>query len=339
MKYIIQELDKNNIFIPKESPTGFNHCRDFMLNIFDKLKDEDFTDTILFIIRADKEDRLTDIYINNKIKVMNRLNIRTIQIFVDFPNSYENLKEEIIKSINQCNDIINKSLDELGIKFNNMYFMLQKDYSFMSNVYKDIYSTLVDKLLSREDKIYDVELLETFGTPFFKYCDNPNINDYLIGPCTPIGSVNMLIHNDKIKAGDNVLVYGRSDILGYPLGCILTKIGCTLTWFNSRSEEKNYLNTFKNINNVFLCMDYKNFINEEQIKKYSDNVNIIDFGITVENIDGKNKVSGNINENIFELYKDKKNIITPTPCGTAYTTLIQICLNIYIMNKILKGEL
>lgn len=339
------KITNKECFTAKSDRFGINYCKDYFDSIKNMLLNEEdtgFNDTILIIIKSDVHDPATDIYINNKIKTLNIFNIQTVVI--PFPFHKENLDNDIDMLLSVIKMTCRKD-DLFRTKFKNQYYILQKDNS-IKDIYTDIYTKLNEKIIKRNIKLYDVELLETFNTPFFnkqneniKKFDNVDTDkcDFLIGPCTPIGAINMLLFYNKIHKGDNCIVYGKSEILGMPLLNTLIKCGCTVLSFNSLSKEEHFIDSFNNINTVFLCMDNIDFMNINQLRKYNHNVNIIDFGINVKNVNGIRKISGNITDEVLKKYKDDDSIdgiITATPSGTALSTLIQIVINIFIMNKV-----
>ncbi len=140
-----------------------------------------------------------------------------------------------------------------------------------------------------------------------------------------------MLYFNKLRQGDNCIVYGRSDILGRPLYDMLSRIGCTPINFHTQSNQKVFEPIMKDIDSIFLCLDKSDFVDKKFYNKLNPNCNIIDFGINFD----KGYLDGNISKDVFNMYLKNKSeaIITATPSGTALSTLAQIALNIYMINK------
>lgn len=316
----------------------FTDMKSFLLNN----NYEEISNSVLFIIKPVNElKNMTDVYVGNKIKLLKEFNVKV---------------EIISLSINEFNQF--DAIKELGIELKrlskkykslNKYFMLQKDDNFKSSdgndFYRDFYNKLNKSIIKNNLDIIDVELLdssiidENVINEIYNRAKKPHVGkeilvNPLIGPCTPIGALNMLIYYDKLKHNSLNLIYGRSDILGKPLYDALLKLDHTPIICHSKSNPKFIRLLSKRLNNIFLCLDHKDFINKDNIDEYGKSTNIIDFGI---NFDENGKLCGNISKDVINSFSCRR-IKTPTPSGTALCTLIQIVVNIYNLNLYRKSK-
>lgn len=327
-------------FEPKSPKYNINHCKKYFEDVKDILLEnkEMFDKTYLFIIRPTTECKATDLYIKNKIKLLKKFNVKVSIIYNDYKEN------DIDKLINTIKYYMKKNK---GYSF---YYLLQKDYTINNFDFRYIYEGLNNAIKYNKLNLTDVEFLNPSysNTPIFNlqldaYQVSNIIGSYrnfigkcLVGACTPVGAINMLMYYNKIKHGDNCIVYGKSDILGRPLYDILSQMGCTVLVFNSKSNQNIYDKILPDIDHIFLCMSSSNFFNSELYDKVNkDKCNIIDFGITYD--DGY--LAGNISKEVLESYSktDMNNIITVTPSGTALSTLIQILINIYLNECFIKN--
>lgn len=128
-----------------------------------------------------------------------------------------------------------------------------------------------------------------------------NEKDAII-PCTPAGIMKILdFYNIEIE-GKNVVIVGRSNIVGKPmLQCMLER-NATVTICHSKTKKlKNFT---KKADILIVAIGKSKFIKKNMIKK---NCVIIDVGI---NRDENNKLSGDVD---FNNVLKKCKMITPVP--------------------------
>lgn len=328
-------------FEPISPKYNINHCKKYFEDVKDMLLEnkEMFDKTYLFIIRSTTKYKSTDLYIKNKIKLLKNFNVKISIIYNDYK---ENDIDKLISTIKYY------MKRNKGYSF---YYLLQKDYTINNIDFRYIYEGLNNAIKHNKLNLTDVEFLNPSysNTPIFNVqLDSYQVSDKigrifnrnfigkcLVGACTPVGAINMLMYYNKIKPGDNCIVYGKSDILGRPLYDMLSQMGCTVLIFNSKSNHDIYDKILHDVDHIFLCMSSSNFFNSElynKINKYK--CNIIDFGITYDN----GYLAGNISNDVLKIYSrtSMNNIITVTPSGTALSTLIQILINIYLNECFIK---
>ena len=135
--------------------------------------------------------------------------------------------------------------------------------------------------------------------------------------CTPAGVIKMLEEYNIEIEGKNVVIIGRSNIVGKPLiQCILRKNG-TVTMCHSRT--KNIKQITKNADILIAALGKPKFVTQDMIK---DGAIIIDVGIN-RTEDGK--LVGDVD---FENVKNNASYITPVPGGVGPMTIAMLMTNV-----------
>lgn len=135
--------------------------------------------------------------------------------------------------------------------------------------------------------------------------------------CTPAGVIKMLEEYSIEIEGKNVVIIGRSNIVGKPLiQCILRKNG-TVTMCHSRT--KNIKQITKNADILIAALGKPKFVTQDMIK---DGAIIIDVGIN-RTEDGK--LVGDVD---FENVKNNASYITPVPGGVGPMTIAMLMTNV-----------
>lgn len=133
--------------------------------------------------------------------------------------------------------------------------------------------------------------------------------------CTPAGVIELCKYYGIELVWQNIVIIGRSNIVGKPLANLLINIGATVTICNSKTKN---IETFtKNADIVITAMGVPKFLQANMISK---NTKIIDVGFSV--IDGK--IYGDAD---FENIILQKNDITPVPGGVGVLTVAMLMTN------------
>ena len=127
-------------------------------------------------------------------------------------------------------------------------------------------------------------------------------------PCTSKAVIETLDYYNIDLTGKNVVVVGRSNIVGKPLIPQLLNKNATVTICHSKT--KNIENILKSADVIIMAIGKSKFLKKEMIK---ENAILIDVGINFE--DGK--MCGDID---FEDVKEKAYAITPVPGGIGVVT-------------------
>lgn len=140
--------------------------------------------------------------------------------------------------------------------------------------------------------------------------------------CTPYGIMKIFEEYNIDLAGKNVVILGRSNIVGKPLmACCLNK-HATVTICHSKTNELE--EKAKNADILISAIGKANFVKENMVK---DGAVVIDVGI---NRDENNKIVGDVD---FENVKNKASYITPVPGGVGPMTIAML------MNNVIKATI
>jgi methylenetetrahydrofolate dehydrogenase (NADP+)/methenyltetrahydrofolate cyclohydrolase len=224
-----------------------------------------------------------------------------------------------------------KACDEIGIEFEE--YLLDKDTK------QEELINLIEKL-NQNDKIHGIllqspipenlDINEAFRTISPKK-DVDGFNPLNIGKlalnqdtfvsCTPYGIMRMLEAYNINLDGKNVVIIGRSNIVGRPLiQCCLNK-NATVTVCHSKTRSlKEYT---KNADIVITAIGKSKYVTADMIK---DGAVIIDVGI---NRGENGKLTGDVD---FENVSKKASYITPVPGGVGPMTIAML------MNNIIKAS-
>ena len=152
-----------------------------------------------------------------------------------------------------------------------------------------------------------------------------NIGDDCLMPCTPLGIMNMLADYKIDCTGKNVVVIGRSNIVGKPIAAMLLKANATVTICHSKTKDMDKI--CSNADILVAAIGKPKFITKKYIKK--DAV-VIDVGI--------NRVEGKLCGDVdFENVKDICSFITPVPGGVGPMTITTLIENTLKAFKISQG--
>ncbi len=144
--------------------------------------------------------------------------------------------------------------------------------------------------------------------------------------CTPQGIIKLLEESGVSIPGKNVVIVGRSKLVGKPLISLFLNNDATVTVCHSKT---NNLKEFtKNADILVVAVGKKHLITEDMVKK--DSV-VIDVGIN--RIDGK--LYGDVD---YENVKNKVNLITPVPGGVGPMTVAMLLCNVNTVYKNLNNK-
>lgn len=148
-----------------------------------------------------------------------------------------------------------------------------------------------------------------------------NVGKMMIGdnsgflPCTPYG-VMQLLHGYNIDLeGKDVVIVGRSNIVGKPMALMLINEKATVQVCNSKT--KNLPEKLKKADIIIVATGVAKLVKKDHVK---DGVVIIDVGIN--RIDGK--LCGDVD---FDGVKEKASYITPVPGGVGPMTIATLIKN------------
>lgn len=144
------------------------------------------------------------------------------------------------------------------------------------------------------------------------------IGEDTIEPATPKGVISLLKKNYIDIAGKNVVVVGRSRLVGKPLAILFEQNNATVTIAHSRTT--NLKEVTKRADILVAAVGKPNFITGDMIKK--DAV-VVDVGTT--KVDGK--LTGDVK---FDEASEIASYITPVPKGVGPMTIASLLENIVL---------
>ncbi len=132
-------------------------------------------------------------------------------------------------------------------------------------------------------------------------------------PCTPLGCYYLIKKVIPNLSGLNAVVIGRSNINGKPMAQLLLKENCTVTIVHSKT--KNIEEICKNGDIIIAAVGKPKMVKSDWVKNTAV---IIDVGINRIEINGKNKIVGDVD---FDNIQDKVKGISPVPGGVGPMTI------------------
>ena len=256
----------------------------------DELKKEGINPKLAVIMVGD--NAASKIYVKNKSKACDEVGIQYEEYFLDEKTT----QEELLKLIRKLNDdeTVNGILLQSPIPSNLNINRAFKEISYSKDV-DGFTPSSVGKLLIGED---------TFIS------------------CTPYGIIRMFEEYNIDLTGKNVVILGRSNIVGKPLlQCCLNK-NATVTICHSKTKDlKEYT---KRADILVSAVGKEKIVTSDMVK---DNVIVIDVGI---NRNSEGKVVGDVD---FENVKKKASYITPVPGGVGPMTIAMLMSNVIKATK------
>lgn len=168
-----------------------------------------------------------------------------------------------------------------------------------------------------------------------------NMGKLLLGeecfvPCTPLGIIELLKHYKIDLSGKDVVIIGRSNIVGKPLAAMLMQknkfTNATVTICHSATKDISFYT--KNADIVIAAIGKSEFLKADMIK---ENAIVIDVGINrVEdlNLEKGYRIVGDVK---FDEVSEKASYITPVPGGVGPMTIAMLLKNTLIASSKFYG--
>lgn len=160
-----------------------------------------------------------------------------------------------------------------------------------------------DELLARIDPNKDVDSLTpaNVGRLWLK--------DHFVEPATAEGIMALLKHYEIPLNGKNVVIIGRSNIVGKPLAALMLEKNATITIAHSKTQ--NLASLTKRADVIVSATGEPCLIKADMVK---DGAIVVDVGI--------NRVNGKLVGDVdFDAVKEKASYITPVPGGVGPLTV------------------
>ena len=229
------------------------------------------------------EHPASQIYVRNKEKFANEVGINSSVLRFDDNISEEDLKNEIKK--------------------------LNDD----PNVHGILVQLPLPKHISQKDIIQSIDPnKDVDGFHPINVGNLSSGNDAMV-PCTPLGCYYLIKKVIPNLAGLNAVVIGRSNINGKPMAQLLLKENCTVTIVHSKT--KNIEEICKNGDIIIAAVGKAKMVKSDWVK---DTAVIIDVGINRIEINGKDKIVGDVD---FDDIQNKVKGISPVPGGVGPMTI------------------
>ena len=241
-------------------------------------------------------DPASDIYIKQKEKMCNYIGYNFIHKKLE-----ENIKQnELLHIIDELNN--NKEVTSILVQMPIPKHLDSKEVHNKVNKEKDV------------DGLNDSNIIDLI-----------NNKDSLI-PCTAYGVIELLDRYNIPIEGKDIVIVGRSNLVGMPLFHLLENRNATVTLCHSRTKELKEKTLRADI--LIVAVGKKHLITEDMVKE--DTV-VIDVGINREN----DKLYGDVD---FDNIKDKASYITPVPGGVGPMTIASLAKNVLKAQEIQKQE-
>ena len=156
-------------------------------------------------------------------------------------------------------------------------------------------------------------------------------------PCTPYGMIQLLIRHGFELCGKNIVVLGRSNIVGRPLSIL-----CSLKRYNAtvqvcHSATNHLAAQCRRADILLVGIGSPKFVGSDFVK---EGAVVIDAGINRIQENGKNRIVGDVD---FEAVKTKVAALTPVPGGVGPMTISMLlynCINLTaVQNNLPKFNL
>ena len=161
-------------------------------------------------------------------------------------------------------------------------------------------------------------------------CHPANVGKLMIGepdflPCTPHGIQELLVRSGIETEGMEIVVVGRSNIVGKPIASILLQkqVGANATVTVCHSQTRDLASHTKRADILIIAAGRPKIITADMVK---EGVVVIDVGVNRigESASGKGILVGDVN---FDTVKEKAKAITPVPGGVGPMTIAMLMMN------------
>jgi methylenetetrahydrofolate dehydrogenase (NADP+)/methenyltetrahydrofolate cyclohydrolase len=156
-------------------------------------------------------------------------------------------------------------------------------------------------------------------------------------PCTPFGIRELLTRYDVSTEGKNVVIIGRSIIVGKPMALLLARKGAsgnaTVTICHSRTAALESISARADI--LIAAIGRAEFVTGEMIK---EGAVVIDVGVNRVLDPGSKKGYRLVGDVDFQAAHERASLITPVPGGVGPMTRAMLMKNTLLAAKRARGE-
>ena len=240
------------------------------------------------------EDSASKIYVNLKRKKAQELGI--ISNVIEMPETTS--EQELLHKIEQLNNDadVNAILVQMPLP-------------------QHINST---KVIEKIHPLKDVDCFHPYNIGRIATGNKPYVY-----PCTPKGIIRLLEYYDIKIEGRNVVVVGRSNIVGKPLSQMLLNENATVTICHSKTQN---LSSYTQKADILIsAAGVRGLITKDMVK---DGAVVVDVGM---NKNEEGKLCGDVD---FSELNEKVSFITPVPGGVGPMTICSLMQNTVDLYKI-----
>ena len=280
------------------------NCKEIREKELEKLKEKDLSMCTVAFVQVGNNPA-SNVYVRNKIKLCEELGIEVIHYKL-----IEKIKEEDLLDV----------IDDLNNDDSITGIMVQ--LPLPDHIREEV---VIDAIAPEKD-------IDGFTT-VNKGKLMVGANDAII-PCTPKGILTILEHESVDLKGKNVVIVGRSNIVGKPLANLLINKGATVTVCNSNTPLYKIGYAIDTCDIFISAIGKANYWNSYRLDgSYLKDTIAIDVGI---NRDEEGKLCGDIDKSTYDMFKK----VTSVPGGVGVMTVLEVIRNIvelYERNKDDRG--
>ncbi|MFY8263057.1 bifunctional 5,10-methylenetetrahydrofolate dehydrogenase/5,10-methenyltetrahydrofolate cyclohydrolase [Clostridium perfringens] len=272
-------------------------CKKIREEIKQELKKKDLSNVKGIFIQVG-DNQASNVYVNNKCKLCKELGIDYEHIKLD-----ESVSEEELLNII---DMLNKTKCVTGIM---VQLPLPKHIS-------------EERVINAIDPNKDIDGFTNVNKGKLMIGDETGII-----PCTPKGIITVLEHENIEVEGKNVVIVGRSNIVGKPLAQLLINKGATVTVCNSKTDRDKLKELILDSDIFISAIGQANHFNLNFFEDLTlsnnvfKNITAIDVGI---NRDENNKLCGDISKDMYDYFQ----YATSSPGGIGLLTVLEVVRNL-----------
>ncbi len=163
------------------------------------------------------------------------------------------------------------------------------------------------------------------------------IGQYAFLPCTPAGCQELIVRATGDPKGKEVVVVGRSNIVGKPMVAIMIQklpgANCTVTCVHTGTPKEKMIEHCKRADILIVAAGVPKYVQADWVK---EGAVVIDVGVNRIGMteSGKAKLAGDVD---FDAVKEKAAFITPVPGGVGPMTITMLMKNTVMAAKLSAG--
>lgn len=218
-----------------------------------------------------------------------------------------------------------KACEEVGITFNHIRFPETISEDLIINEIKRLNNDIsVNGIIVQlplpdgfdEGKIInEIKPVKDVDGLTYQNVGNLVLENECLVSCTPLGVMELLKHYNVNLEGKNVVIVGRSNLVGKPLVQLFLQKNASVTICHSKSSDIKKYTKLADV--LVVAAGHPNLITKDMVKK---GVIVIDVGINKEN----DVLTGDVD---FRAVSKKASLITPVPGGVGPMTVCSLLKN------------